>query len=296
MVRHEPLTFIAAAPAPVLEFEIPRPPERPRPEPPRPEPPKLAEAPVIIEKPPVPAPKPVEPRVVEPPREIPPPPRPPAVVVGAFSDAAAPKTPERVTQVAAAGFESAPAETARLRRDLAPVDGFDTNLPASRRPNATGPVANAGFGDAPAAPALRQVARASSGAAGFSNDPAASTAAARPARAVSPAGFVETAAPARPAPAAPRPAQADRPVEVLSKPTPAYTDEARARRIEGEVALEVEFTADGQVLVLRVIRGLGYGLDEMASQAAQKIRFRPATSKGVPVDFRATLTILFRLT
>ena len=46
----------------------------------------------------------------------------------------------------------------------------------------------------------------------------------------------------------------------------------------------------------RVVRGLGHGLDEMARQAAERIRFRPATSKGTPVDFRATLTIVFRLT
>jgi TonB family protein len=85
-------------------------------------------------------------------------------------------------------------------------------------------------------------------------------------------------------------------VEVIHKPTPQYTEEARTQRIEGEVALEVEFTADGQVRVLRVVRGLGHGLDEMARRAAEQIRFRPATSDGTPVDFRATLTILFRLT
>jgi TonB family protein len=85
-------------------------------------------------------------------------------------------------------------------------------------------------------------------------------------------------------------------VEVIYKPTPAYTEDARAQRIEGEVTLEVEFSAAGQVRVLRVVRGLGHGLDEMAQRAAEQIRFKPATSKGVPVDFRANLTILFRLT
>jgi hypothetical protein len=34
----------------------------------------------------------------------------------------------------------------------------------------------------------------------------------------------------------------------------------------------------------------------MAQRAAEQIRFKPATSKGTPVDFRANLTILFRLT
>jgi TonB family protein len=293
IVRHEPLTFIAAAPAPDLEFEIPKPLERPRFEPPRPEPPKVAEAPVIIEKPPAPTPKPAEPRVIEPPKEPAPKPQ---VVVGAFADAAAAKRPERLTEVTPAGFDSSAAQTSRQVRQVAAVEGFETNLPPSRRANATGPVASAGFGETPAASAPRHVARAT-GAAGFGAEPAPPAAAARPTRTVSQTGFGDTpqAAP-KPVPAAPKPPQADRPVEVLSKPAPAYTEEARAQRVEGEVSLEVEFTADGQVRVLRVVRGLGYGLDEMAAQAAQRIRFRPATSKGVPVDFRATLTILFRLT
>ena len=45
---------------------------------------------------------------------------------------------------------------------------------------------------------------------------------------------------------------------------PAYTDEARAQRIEGEVILEVEFIADGRSACSACVRGLGFGLDEMA--------------------------------
>ena len=110
------------------------------------------------------------------------------------------------------------------------------------------------------------------------------------------ANINDTPVVAKPAPQAPPPPRADRQVEILGKPAPAYTDEARAKGVEGDVVLEVEFTADGQVRVLRVVRGLGYGLDEMAQRAAEKIRFKPATSKGSPVDFRANLTIVFRLT
>ena len=84
-------------------------------------------------------------------------------------------------------------------------------------------------------------------------------------------------------------------VEVLSKPTPTYTDEARRLKIEGEVVLEVDFSAAGTVRVLRVVRGLGHGLDESAAQAAQQIRFKPATSEGRPVDYRTTVQIVFRL-
>ena len=85
------------------------------------------------------------------------------------------------------------------------------------------------------------------------------------------------------------------PVEILSKPKPAYTEEARRLRKEGEVLLDVIFTAGGEVRVLRVIQGLGYGLDESAVAAAKQVRFRPAQRDGQPVDSTAKLHILFEL-
>jgi TonB family protein len=85
------------------------------------------------------------------------------------------------------------------------------------------------------------------------------------------------------------------PAEILYKPKPVYTDEARRQRIEGEVLLQVAFLATGRLEVLRVIKGLGYGLDEAAVAAAAQIRFRPARQDGQPVDSLATVHILFEL-
>ncbi len=85
------------------------------------------------------------------------------------------------------------------------------------------------------------------------------------------------------------------PVAVTSKPNPIYTEQARKQRVQGEVLLQVVFTASGQVQVLRVVRGLGYGLDESAIQAAQRVRFIPAQRNGQPVDSTATLHIVFQL-
>ena len=107
------------------------------------------------------------------------------------------------------------------------------------------------------------------------------------------AGF-DQRAPAQPSVAAVTKAN-DRPVEIVFKPTPEYTDEARSARIEGTVSLELEFTAAGDVRVLRVVRGLGHGLDEAAQRAALRIRFKPAQSDSGPVDSRATVHITFRL-
>ena len=85
------------------------------------------------------------------------------------------------------------------------------------------------------------------------------------------------------------------PVEVLSKPTPVYTAEARQLHIEGEVLLKVMFAASGEAHVLGVVRGLGHGLDEAAIAAASKIRFRPAQRDGQAVDSTAVLHVIFQL-
>jgi TonB family protein len=85
------------------------------------------------------------------------------------------------------------------------------------------------------------------------------------------------------------------PAEILSKPTPVYTDEARAKHIEGEVLLEVVFGASGKIQVLRVVRGLGHGLDDAAVRAAEQIRFKPALRDGQPSDSTALVHIIFQL-
>ena len=84
-------------------------------------------------------------------------------------------------------------------------------------------------------------------------------------------------------------------MEILFKPKPAYTDEARAKKIEGEVLLQVVFTAGGDVQIQRVVQGLGYGLDDSAQAAARQIRFKPAEQEGHPVDFPAIVHITFAL-
>jgi TonB family protein len=95
-------------------------------------------------------------------------------------------------------------------------------------------------------------------------------------------------------PTAPADAQTA-PVQILSKPTPAYTAEARALRLEGDVVLEVLFTASGEARVTRVVRGLGHGLDESASRAAAQIKFHPAKREGQLVDSASVIHVMFQL-
>jgi TonB family protein len=88
---------------------------------------------------------------------------------------------------------------------------------------------------------------------------------------------------------------ASTPVEITFKPKPDYTDEGRKQKVNGEVRLEVLFKSDGQVHVIRVLQGLGYGLDEQAVKAAEQIKFKPALREGQPIDSMAQIHIIFEL-
>jgi TonB family protein len=85
------------------------------------------------------------------------------------------------------------------------------------------------------------------------------------------------------------------PAEITFKPRPVYTDEGRQLKIEGEVLLDVVFSATGQIRIVKVVHGLGHGLDESAVRAAEKIQFKPALRDGHPADFEAVLHIVFQL-
>jgi TonB family protein len=85
------------------------------------------------------------------------------------------------------------------------------------------------------------------------------------------------------------------PVEITYKPNPVYTNEARTLKLEGEVLLEVDFAASGQLHVNRVVRGLGHGLDEAAVAAANKMRFKPALQNGQAMDSTAIVHVVFQL-
>ena len=182
---------------------------------------------------------------------------------------------EPAKAVRAAGFD-APSPTGRSgdTKSSATVGAFDQSIaaPPARIARGGAPVESAGFGSSRADTPVK------------------------PAADVRPSGFDVVRPAASPPPRLTPPAgRIDVPVEILFKPAPAYTAEARALKLEGDVLLEVEFTASGAVSVLRVVRGLGHGLDEAATHAAAQIRFKPARSDGRAIAFRTTVHILFRL-
>lgn len=82
---------------------------------------------------------------------------------------------------------------------------------------------------------------------------------------------------------------------ILYREKAKYTEEARQNKVQGVVVLQVVFTADGRITSIRTVRGLPDGLTEKAIEAAQKIRFNPATKNGQPVSVRGTLEFTFNL-
>jgi TonB family protein len=85
------------------------------------------------------------------------------------------------------------------------------------------------------------------------------------------------------------------PPSVLSKVDPAYTEEARAAKIEGTVVLSVLVGKDGVARDVQVDQGLDPGLDANAIIAVQQWRFQPGTRYGEAVDVKAKIQVNFRL-
>jgi len=79
-----------------------------------------------------------------------------------------------------------------------------------------------------------------------------------------------------------------------SVPQPSGTEAARAAGIEGKVRVQLTVDETGRVVDVKLLQGLGYGLDEAALAAAHQAEFEPALRCGKPT--RATFNISMRFT
>lgn len=82
---------------------------------------------------------------------------------------------------------------------------------------------------------------------------------------------------------------------LIHKVEPEYTEEARAAKYQGTVSLYTEIAPDGTATNIRVVHGLGLGLDEKAIEAVKQWRFKPGQKDGKPVTVMATIEVNFRL-
>lgn len=83
--------------------------------------------------------------------------------------------------------------------------------------------------------------------------------------------------------------------EVAYGPAPVYPTEAREAQIEVDVPIEIVVNPDGQVVLARVTRHIGYGFEESAIDSIRRYRFKPAQRDGRPVAVRMLWTMQYRL-
>ena len=82
---------------------------------------------------------------------------------------------------------------------------------------------------------------------------------------------------------------------LIHKVDPEYTEEARQAKLEGTVLVKVEITPEGKATNIKVLHGLGMGLDEKAVECVAKWRFKPGLKDGQPVTVVAQIEVDFRL-
>jgi TonB family protein len=291
---------IEPAPRPVPARIIPPPPQ------------EIAEleTPRVAPTPPIrivpPKPQKVEPRKPElPPSE---PPKMDSAKVAAFTPtAAAPAAPKQNREIRTSVFEAPKSAIASVQQPAREVQtggfGDPNGISGQGDPKRqTVAVASVGSFDLPSGPGKGNGTGGTHGvtgtirSTGFGDGVASSVPRSRNTASVMPSGFGDAVA--KSGQSAPQKLEKRpdlQPVEIVFKPRPQYTPEARQLRLEGEVLLDVVFTASGSLHINRVVKGLGHGLDDSALAAAQHIQFRPARRDGQPYDCAALVHMVFEL-
>jgi len=85
------------------------------------------------------------------------------------------------------------------------------------------------------------------------------------------------------------------PPVLIHKGEPKYSSEARKAGLQGSVLVSLVIGADGIPQNVKVLRGLGLGLDEKAVEAVQGWKFQPAKKAGEPIAIPAQVEVNFRL-
>jgi len=85
------------------------------------------------------------------------------------------------------------------------------------------------------------------------------------------------------------------PPVMVNKHEPEYSVDALSAKLQGAVILSVTIGADGMAHDLKLIKSLGYGLDEKAAEAVSQWQFKPGMRGGTPVPVTASVEVNFRL-
>jgi periplasmic protein TonB len=85
------------------------------------------------------------------------------------------------------------------------------------------------------------------------------------------------------------------PPRAVSAPPAEVSQQTRGKGKKGVSVLSVIVEPDGSTSHIRVIKGVGLGLDEKAMEAVKTWRFKPATLNGRPVAVQIVVEVKFRL-
>jgi len=82
---------------------------------------------------------------------------------------------------------------------------------------------------------------------------------------------------------------------VLFAPEPEFSEEARKAKVAGNVLVYLQVDANGRPQHVRVLRGIGLGLDEKAMEAVRQYKFKPAMESGHAVPVEMNVEVNFQI-
>jgi TonB family protein len=85
------------------------------------------------------------------------------------------------------------------------------------------------------------------------------------------------------------------PPRAVYSPQPEYSEQARKAHFQGVCTLGIIVEKDGHPSHIRVLKGLGMGLDENAIEAVKSWKFEPAMKDGNPVRVEIAVEVSFHL-
>ena len=84
------------------------------------------------------------------------------------------------------------------------------------------------------------------------------------------------------------------PVPIFT-PEPEFSEEARKAKVSGNVLVYLQVDTLGRPMHVRVLNGIGMGLDERAVAAVRQYRFKPARENGVAVPVEMQVEVNFQI-
>jgi TonB family protein len=85
------------------------------------------------------------------------------------------------------------------------------------------------------------------------------------------------------------------PPRPVYSPEPQYTEQARKSNLQGTCTLGLIVEKDGYPCNIRVLKGIGMGLDENAIETVKTWKFEPAIKDGQPVRVEIAVEVSFHL-